>query len=165
MLTILVVNDIFVFQAYFPNQTIFDFPCPLFIITLETKLTIAVAGCSGSSSAKIWHWLSVLLAGFLATKPKHRLKKTEFFITKITWPSLFNVYRGFIIQVEYCKALLDIKQVKIVVIFPKPFFIFTEPDIVYKLHSNFHHNCFILNFYSIHVTTTMSLGSWVIGPR
>jgi hypothetical protein len=52
-----------------------DFPWLLFIITFETKLTIAVAGCSGSSSANTWHWLSVLLAGFRATKPKHRLQQ------------------------------------------------------------------------------------------
>jgi len=44
------------------------------IITLETKLTMAVAGCSGSSSVEMWHWLSVLLAGFLATNPKQRLE-------------------------------------------------------------------------------------------
>jgi len=43
------------------------------IITLVTKLTMAVAGCSASSSAKMWHWLSVLLAGFRAMKPKQRL--------------------------------------------------------------------------------------------
>lgn len=30
----------------------------LIIITLLTKLTMAVAGCSGSSSANTWHWLS-----------------------------------------------------------------------------------------------------------
>ena len=43
------------------------------IMTLATKLTMAVAGCSGSSSAKMWHWLSVLEAALRATKPKHRL--------------------------------------------------------------------------------------------
>lgn len=43
-------------------------------MTLLTKFTIAVAGCPGSSSAKTWHWLSDLWAGFLDTNPKHRLE-------------------------------------------------------------------------------------------
>lgn len=40
------------------------------IITLETKLTMALAGCSGSCSANRWHTFSVALPPFLATKPK-----------------------------------------------------------------------------------------------
>lgn len=40
------------------------------IITLETKLTMALAGCSGSCSANRWHTFSVLLPLFLAIKPK-----------------------------------------------------------------------------------------------
>lgn len=40
------------------------------IITLETKLTMALAGCSGSCSANRWHTLSVEVPVFLATKPK-----------------------------------------------------------------------------------------------
>lgn len=47
------------------------------IMTLFTKFTMAVAGCSGSSSANTWHWLSDLCAGFLATNPKHRLKNEK----------------------------------------------------------------------------------------
>lgn len=39
-------------------------------MTLETKLTMAAAGWSGSSSAKRWQTLSVVLPCFLATKPK-----------------------------------------------------------------------------------------------
>lgn len=39
-------------------------------MTLETKLTMAAAGWSGSSSAKRWQMLSVVLPCFLATKPK-----------------------------------------------------------------------------------------------
>lgn len=57
-----------------PHHTMFALAAVPLIITLETKLTMAEAGCSGSSSAKMWHWLSVLLAGFLATNPKQRLK-------------------------------------------------------------------------------------------
>jgi hypothetical protein len=45
------------------------------IMTLVTKLTIAVAGCSASSSAKMWHWLSVLLACLRAINPKQRLSE------------------------------------------------------------------------------------------
>lgn len=41
------------------------------IITLETKLTMAVAGWSGSNSANRWLTLSVVLPCFLATKPKN----------------------------------------------------------------------------------------------
>lgn len=41
------------------------------IITLETKLTMAVAGWSGSISANRWLTLSVVLPCFLATKPKN----------------------------------------------------------------------------------------------
>lgn len=40
------------------------------IITLDTKLTMALAGCSGSCSANRWHTFSVLLPLFLAIKPK-----------------------------------------------------------------------------------------------
>lgn len=57
-------------------HTMFAFAEAPLIITLETKLTMADAGCSGSSSAKMWHWLSVLLAGFLATNPKQRLEQS-----------------------------------------------------------------------------------------
>lgn len=39
-------------------------------MTLDTKLTMAAAGWSGSSSAKRWQTLSVVLPCFLATKPK-----------------------------------------------------------------------------------------------
>lgn len=42
-------------------------------MTLVTKLQMAVAGCSGSSSAKIWHWFWFRLAPFFATKPNIRL--------------------------------------------------------------------------------------------
>lgn len=40
------------------------------IMTFETKLTIALAGCSGSCSANRWHRFSVSLWDFLATNPK-----------------------------------------------------------------------------------------------
>lgn len=40
------------------------------IITLDTKLTMALAGCSGSCSANRWHILSMEVPVFLATKPK-----------------------------------------------------------------------------------------------
>lgn len=40
------------------------------IITLDTKLTMALAGCSGSCSANRWHMFSVSLWSFLATNPK-----------------------------------------------------------------------------------------------
>lgn len=40
------------------------------IMTLDTKLTMALAGCSGSCSANRWHSFSVSLWAFLATKPK-----------------------------------------------------------------------------------------------
>lgn len=39
-------------------------------MTLETKLTMADAGWLGSSSAKRWQALSVVLPCFRATKPK-----------------------------------------------------------------------------------------------
>lgn len=49
------------------------------VITLETKLTMAVAGWSGSISANRWLTLSVVLPCFLATKPKNlwRRRKTS----------------------------------------------------------------------------------------
>lgn len=50
-------------------------PALLLSITLLTKFTIAVAGCSGSYSAKMWHWLSGLLGVLRATKPKQRLER------------------------------------------------------------------------------------------
>lgn len=40
------------------------------IMTFETKLTMALAGCSGSCSANKWHMFSVSLCDFLATNPK-----------------------------------------------------------------------------------------------
>lgn len=40
------------------------------IMTLEMKLTMALAGCSGSCSANRWHTLSMPLPVFRATKPK-----------------------------------------------------------------------------------------------
>lgn len=43
---------------------------PALSMTLETKLTMAEAGWLGSSSAKRWQALSVLLPCFRATKPK-----------------------------------------------------------------------------------------------
>lgn len=43
---------------------------PAFSMTLETKLTMAEAGWLGSSSAKRWQALSVVLPCFRATKPK-----------------------------------------------------------------------------------------------
>lgn len=39
-------------------------------MTLLMKLTMAEAGCSGSSSANRWHTFSARLPGFLATNPK-----------------------------------------------------------------------------------------------
>lgn len=39
-------------------------------MTLDTKLTMALAGCSGSCSANRWHTLSVALPCFRATNPK-----------------------------------------------------------------------------------------------
>lgn len=60
------------------NKTIYTmlaFAMELPIMTLFTKFTMAVAGCSGSSSANTWHWLSDLCAGFLATNPKQRLER------------------------------------------------------------------------------------------
>lgn len=39
-------------------------------MTFDTKLTMALAGCSGSCSANRWHTLSVALPCFLATNPK-----------------------------------------------------------------------------------------------
>ena len=44
-------------------------------ITLLTKFTMALAGCSVSSSAKTWHWLQALLVGFLATKANSLLER------------------------------------------------------------------------------------------
>ena len=38
------------------------------IISLFTKLTMALAGWSSSSSANTWHWLQPRAAGFRATK-------------------------------------------------------------------------------------------------
>ena len=51
-----------------------DAPSLIFDVnTLFTKFTIALAGWSGSCSAKMWHWLWPLLdVGFLATNPKIR---------------------------------------------------------------------------------------------
>ncbi len=46
------------------------------IMTLETKLTIALAGCSGSCSANRWHIFSVSVWDFLATNPKILKEKT-----------------------------------------------------------------------------------------
>jgi hypothetical protein len=43
---------------------------PALSMTLETKLTMADAGWLGSSSAKRWQALSVVLPCFRATKPK-----------------------------------------------------------------------------------------------
>lgn len=43
---------------------------PELSMTLETKLTMAEAGWLGSSSAKRWQALSVVLPCFRATKPK-----------------------------------------------------------------------------------------------
>ena len=40
------------------------------IMTFDTKLTMALAGCSGSCSANRWHTLSVALPCFRATNPK-----------------------------------------------------------------------------------------------
>lgn len=40
------------------------------IMTFDTKLTMALAGCSGSCSANKWHTLSVALPCFRATNPK-----------------------------------------------------------------------------------------------
>lgn len=40
------------------------------IMTFDTKLTMALAGCSGSCSANKWHTLSVPLPCFRATNPK-----------------------------------------------------------------------------------------------
>lgn len=79
-------------------------------IILETKLTMAVAGCSGSSSAKRWLTLSVVLPCLRATKPKslerrrekafhshHPLQNRQWFPTK-------NVQCTFwIIWSHYCK--------------------------------------------------------------
>ena len=39
-------------------------------MTFDTKLTMALAGCSGSCSANKWHTLSVALPCFRATNPK-----------------------------------------------------------------------------------------------
>lgn len=39
-------------------------------MTFDTKLTMALAGCSGSCSANRWHTLSVALPCFRATNPK-----------------------------------------------------------------------------------------------
>lgn len=47
------------------------------IMTFETKLTMALAGCSGSCSAKRWHTFSVSLWDFLATNPKILERVTE----------------------------------------------------------------------------------------
>lgn len=58
------------------------FAMELPIMTLFTKFTMAVAGCSGSSSANTWHWLSDLCAGFLATNPKHRLERRNVTIVR-----------------------------------------------------------------------------------
>lgn len=38
-------------------------------MTFDTKLTMALAGCSGSCSANRWHTLSVALPCFRATNP------------------------------------------------------------------------------------------------
>lgn len=57
------------------------------IMTLVTKFTMAEAGCSGSSSANTWHWLSVLLPGLRATNPKIRLKPKKKVSSFITLPA------------------------------------------------------------------------------
>lgn len=44
-------------------------------MTLDTKLTMALAGCSGSCSANRWHTLSVALPCFRATNPKTLRRK------------------------------------------------------------------------------------------
>lgn len=62
--------------------TMLAFAMELPIMTLFTKFTMAVAGCSGSSSANTWHWLSDLCAGFLATNPKHRLERRNVTIVR-----------------------------------------------------------------------------------
>ena len=49
--------------------SLFHFLCDP-IMTFETKLTMALAGCSGSCSANRWHMFSVSLWDFLATNPK-----------------------------------------------------------------------------------------------
>ena len=50
-----------------PEEILLECPAN---ITLLTKLTMALAGCSVSSSAKTWHWLQARLVagGFRATK-------------------------------------------------------------------------------------------------
>ena len=52
------------------------------IMTLETKLTMALAGCSGSCSANRWHMFSVPLWDFLATKPKILEEETRRYTVK-----------------------------------------------------------------------------------
>lgn len=47
------------------------------IMTFDTKLTMALAGCSGSCSANKWHTLSVALPCFRATKPKTLRKESR----------------------------------------------------------------------------------------
>lgn len=46
-------------------------------MTLDTKLTMALAGCSGSCSANRWHTLSVALPCFRATNPKTLQKESR----------------------------------------------------------------------------------------
>lgn len=57
------------------------------IITLDTKLTIALAGCSGSCSANRWHMLSVDVPVFLATKPKILADGQPSFFHFLSWGS------------------------------------------------------------------------------
>lgn len=46
-------------------------------MTFDTKLTMALAGCSGSCSANKWHTLSVALPCFRATNPKTLQKESR----------------------------------------------------------------------------------------
>lgn len=53
------------------------------IMTFDTKLTMALAGCSGSCSANRWHMLSVALPCFRATNPKILQKGSRGQITRV----------------------------------------------------------------------------------
>lgn len=57
------------------------------IITLETKFTMALAGCSGSCSANRWQTLSIEVPVFLATKPKIFAEEQPSLFHFLSWGS------------------------------------------------------------------------------
>lgn len=75
------------------------------IITLDTKLTMALAGCSGSCSANKWQMLSMEVPVFLATKPKI-LKKQRGVVSTTLLPQIETCFHFFFYWLEIWKWLL-----------------------------------------------------------